>query len=31
VNRNRVVPGEPRTITLDDVVQIGTIQFKVTD
>ena len=31
VNRNRIVPGEPRTITLDDVVQIGTIQFKVTD
>jgi len=31
VNRNRVVPGEPRPLALDDVVQIGTIQFKVTD
>jgi hypothetical protein len=29
VNRNRVNPGEKRSLRFDDVVQIGTIQFKV--
>jgi hypothetical protein len=29
VNRNRIVPGEEQRLAIDDVVQIGTIQFKV--
>jgi FHA domain len=30
VNRNRVYPGRPRPLALNDVLQIGTIQLKVT-
>jgi predicted component of type VI protein secretion system len=30
VNRHRVFPGQKRTLTANDVVQIGTIQLKVT-
>ena len=30
VNRQRVYPGHKRSLVINDVVQIGTIQFKVT-
>ncbi|MCX7667130.1 MAG: FHA domain-containing protein [Gemmataceae bacterium] len=29
VNRTRVHPGQPRQITVNDIVQIGTVQLKV--